>query len=1045
TGKNPNGFLLGKLPVSTSEGQSTPDDYLFTLMAGKNIVIDTTAPKLKSLVKNVKDGWYGKDNYLYFTATFDKPILVGTGDNKPALAMKLKKKGGSDFIRTDDVQINGTQAIFSYQVKQDDYTPGAGDTQTSPVYGGYLSIIGLEGTITDLAQNPYTPVAGADFPINFSGGTPGSIQVKAVKPLTPTLRVKSSNSTPPAYPAVDPYLIGSSGGDSYTWNPLNYADSDTFNAAFPEESANIVRLKNLYIDKLFIQIIPAGTPGMDYQRIEYSVNYGKDWAAYTLASPDTPKEQTAPGHYDLSARQIDMAGNVSDWSKPVTLNWDKGDLLARVSSASANGIYTNNTAIKGERVDTIPITLYFRKPVTLKANPKFQLNAKNTVTDLKWQKIIPLASYNSPVTEFTFDYEVGQYDSTDGAPLDLDEILSIQAIDLDGVDVSNLINLSLATANKTLLKDLKNIIIQTGSPKRLLEPYFYNDTTRPNNMVQSSPNFQGVKDEDDSCWITLGIQFDRDIFKSGAQLYDGSAYTIPNKILITQLPEGYRIPAVLTQTQWSRYKDIPNIENYYTKGTNGYRNEIGADTSTKYILNFDIDPYSFEAKEVPASGPDNRTDDQKFAEAFRQAERVELPINSSFIEISNTGNGNWVFIRLNGSNALKVPGAKYAIEYPAGFVQDLIGNYCEAYPPAAVGGESGSMTPDEWYGIKKVPGVSRPFIRISPEAEKITESNPGTGAQPRLVAVRPGMASLRLDTRTPASEVRYVKAEANTTGIKTDETADWTTASTSATYGPSSDPQFSPSTTEPDATSSSFGNPDLTPKAVVSLTIGPDVKANNLYEGYKLRIRAKGAVGTALSSATSEEVVYRSVLTFKASNAANISAITFDPGDQVWVRGGDTLYGATIPGFPLSSHDNFYDLESTGKRAGIRLMTRTNTDTTTALESSTWQWVSWEIKTITFIGLFKGHDTASTAAQAYQYGPLQAFSQTGNWSMAKDVYALLPGGHRWLNSQAPDYTHYKGSNTPPFTWVSAPEQRPPNYDAGDAPEGINVTTPIPWQ
>ena len=1022
-------YKLGILPVTTDPNAP---DYLYTLAAGKHITIDTTPPTLVSLVKNARDGWYGKGNYLYFTATFNKEIKIGAVP--PALVMNLKKKGIDGDIRTTAAQkINNTQAVFSYQIQDDDYTPGAGDTASTPVYGGYLQIKGLDGNITDMAQNAYNP-AGGDFTQTIFDGlhsfptsppTPlGTLQVKAVKPPTPTLNVMSGVST----------IIGSSGGDSYTWNPKSYDDSDAFDAAFPETSTDIVRLKTLYIDNLYIQITPTGTSGPDYDRIEYSVNYGKDWPVYNTPYA-TPKQQTAPGRYDLTARQIDMAGNVSDWSKPVTLNWDKGDLLTRITSSYANGIYTNNTGIGGLRADVIPITLYFRKPVVFITDPIFELSA---VDGGGSKKQLQPARPVGAVSTFTFDYPVGASDTTNGQPLNLERIVSISATDGD-VDVTSLINLTLAAAQNTLLKDLKNIVIQTGAPIRTVAPYFYNDTTRPNYTVQTSPNFQGVKDEDDSYWTTLGMEFDRDIYKSGAWLWGGSAYDVPNVITIIQKADGYRIPAVLTEAQWSRYNTIPNIGKFYTKGTNGYKVGIGADTSVKYILNFDQDTYNIVPNGSAAAGTI-----EKFAEDFRQAEKIELPINSSQIELYNSPSGvspevHRVTVRLSSSNALKVPGASYEVNFPAGFVQDLLGNPCVLFPnkdPSNGDVEDGTKSPPA--------GVSRPFMRISTPQEKISVAD-GLSGRPTAGASQPwfyvaagdraGTANLRMDSRTPGSVVRYVETGGDTTSTNNlaNDNADWSTSSPDVTYGPGNDPG---QPALPSAASASFGRTDLGP--VLPRSIG-SAATNNIYQGYRLRIRARGAVGSTLSDAASEEVLYRSVLTFKGtSTQSGQSRLSFNDGDSVWVRGGDTLYGATIPGFPLSSADDFFALSNNKQRAGIRLMTRVNSDSTT-LANSTWQWVTWEIKAIAYIGVYLGRDTTTDAARAYQYGPLMAASQTGNWSMAKQSYALQPGGHRWLNSSAPDYTNYKGSNTPPFTWVTAFDQRPPNGDGTG--NTLNYTIP----
>jgi len=1076
--KNPGGlFLLGKLPVRNSPNptpsQTDPDDYLYTLMAGKNIIIDTTPPKLVSLVKNVKNGWYGIGNFLYFTATFNKSIQVGTGGDAPRLVMNLKKKGTSGNIQTTDVQINDTQVIFSYEIQENDYTPGTEDSQTSPIYGGYLSILRLDGTITDLAQNIYTPATGTqpDFPKNFNtttGTSPNWIQVKAVKPLSPTLNVMVRSLTAPyTYSVVSGVGgPGTSGGDSITgnWNPGNFTDTAAFIA---DTTISKNQMKNIYIDNLYILIEPNGVQGTDYDSIEYSVNYGKDWAPYSTPFA-TPKEQTAPGLYALTARQIDMAGNVSDWTKPVTLNWDKGDLLTRITSSAANGVFTNNTSIGGGRADEIPISLYFRKPITFKARPVITLSVLQNESDSnsQWQQELVLTPTPNRIQlvasadrmTYTFLYPVGITDTTGGQKLNLIKLDNISAVDDDNVDVSSLINLNLVKATQTELNILKDIKIQTGYPKRSVAPYFSTGT---------------INNPDDSYWTTLNILFDRAVYKGGSELYDynssgtiiGGPYT--NQITIIQSADRYRLPSVLTETQWNKYQADVNkellrkasngltpiyttsmkIEDFYTKGVNGYSSGAGPDTSTKYILNFQYDTYSIT--------PDRAgTDIQQLAEAFRQVEQVTLVINSSVISVSNVQLSpnevqGVVTVSLTNNNALKVPGASYEIKYPAGLVQDLLGNPCEIYPPADAPEPAPAPTDPnsdaykDYYGIKAIGEIAKPFIRVSKPQGTISTDYTYSSQSPRLKAIQPGQAQVRMDCRTPGSVVRYAES--------TDSTS---TTTVSGTVYPATITNINNSTTEnnfwrsgpigepyvanPTGTSSNFGTVNVAVNSPFS--IGPSA-TSNIYQGYMKRYRAVGAIGTTGSTLSSsprysEELIYRSVLTFKGVNITPNNGQTFTDGDQLWVRGANTLFGTTIPGYPLTPDDDYAQLNATGQRAGTRLMSMIIAPTGTAtLASATWQWVTWDINVAAYITVYLGHDLSSSAAQAFQYGPLAFASQTGNWSLLQSDYRLYPGSHIWLSSSMPDNTG-SGARAIPFTFNGSFYLRPDNAD-------LQVTSSMP--
>jgi len=350
-------------------------------------------------------------------------------------------------------------------------------------------------------------------------------------------------------------------------------------------------------------------------------------------------------------------------------------------------------------------------------------------------------------------------------------------------------------------------------------------------------------------------------------------------------------------------------------------------------------------------------------------------------------------------------------------------------------------------GISTVNAISRPFIRASLPQEKISLADGlslrpiESTTQPRYYvdsADRAGKAMVRMDSRTPGSEVKYDTRSNNTsTDNSGNSNADWSTSTTATTYNyATSDPG------QPDLPDNSTGTPlgrNLLNYPLV-ISYSGDSSNNGIFQGYRLRIRAVGMIGSAFGTVSTEEVLYRSVLTFKVSNSST-SEIAFSAGDQVWVRGGDTLYGSTIPGFPLDSSDNFITLRNTGKRAGVRLLTRIDgsTNYTTSSSTSVWQWVTWDIKAIAYLSLFLGRDDNSTDKLAFQYGPIRLYPQTGNWSGAKVNYGLVPGGHRWLNSSAPDFCNYQGSRTPPFAWAPAFDQRPAN--GSGAGNTLNYTIP----
>jgi hypothetical protein len=214
--------------------------------------------------------------------------------------------------------------------------------------------------------------------------------------------------------------------------------------------------------------------------------------------------------------------------------------------------------------------------------------------------------------------------------------------------------------------------------------------------------------------------------------------------------------------------------------------------------------------------------------------------------------------------------------------------------------------------------------------------------------------------------------------------------------------------------------PALSDNATV-FTIGP-AEGGNGYQGYKYRVVAVGVTGTqsgttftanGISASYAEEIAYRSVFTFQAENLAAGVGVTFANGDQVWVRGGNTMTSSTIPGFPLTVEDNWADLLATQSRAGIKLMTKMGTATNT-LNNCEWQWVTWEANSAIYVNIYLGRDNDSSVAEVWQFGPRVIHPQTDGFSLLKEWYVLYPGEHRRVSTN-----QTFGNRMPAFYFNSA--------------------------
>jgi len=204
------------------------------------------------------------------------------------------------------------------------------------------------------------------------------------------------------------------------------------------------------------------------------------------------------------------------------------------------------------------------------------------------------------------------------------------------------------------------------------------------------------------------------------------------------------------------------------------------------------------------------------------------------------------------------------------------------------------------------------------------------------------------------------------------------------------------------------------------ITLPITVADRTTYQGYQCLIRAVGRTGTGTYtySANSEEIAYRTVLTYQINGMGGTNsyeqtmttsgASTATNGAQVWIRGGDAIGSSTTPGFPLTWDDDWYALS--GKRAGIRLLTMP-TAPGTNMNTSTWKFVSWEINVPAYFDMVKGNNLTNSMNDAdvtWQFGPREWAYQRAGWTSFKEQYPMFPGKHRWLYVDGNDSFANKG-------------------------------------
>jgi hypothetical protein len=913
-------FYARALPVTTT---STDADYMFTLGGGKRIQIDNTPPQITSFTTS-QSGWFKAGTSstdtvdIYITANFNKPVQIGTGTSLPRLSFNT-----SNWTSNSDaaVTVNNDKITFRYTVQSTD--------NVNP-----LIITNFSGVIKDI---PGTPML--------------STFVSSMSTTSRTLTNVNLDNTAPDVPTVT----------------VHSASPTTLNRINPVPLT-------LYHNTVYIQILGAlGATNMG--RIEYSLNDGVDWTSSTNAT--TNLQLVNEGGYKIVTRQIDQAGNSSGNSTPaVTFTRDSDPLITRISSSSPNGIYTHNSNPK-----IIPIMIYFRKPVNISAVSGITLNALRSDNPITLTTPTVTIPTTTPVSSLTFNYEVTNGDRTPTTPtienLNVTGIGTITATDASGVNVSSFFALP-AAGQSLRLGENKQIRVQTGNLSYSI-PTFINENTAPwTTSDQNSQYYQGIRSDDGSYWTTLQIVFNNTISKGSG--------TITIEQIAGTGAESYRLPAVLTESQYNRFKAVTalnsSIDTYYTKGTNGYINGQGSDTSTKYVLNYNNNPNSgrggtaaFDGDTLPVN---------TFFTNFREAEGITLSMSSQAVEVS----GTTLKVRLTGSNAPQVPGARYLVTVTADSIIDNLGN------------RNNTINANVDLG-----GVAKPIIRIKKTQDIIGARQTSGANTPTLTATQPLYAYVRMDSRTPNSSIVYWTAPYSYTA----NASNWN-GSDNANPGPVN--PNTPAANRPSTTGTSttyVAQPAPAATNQYGIRIGADT-----YGGYKWYVVARATAnvgGTPYTSADSDEMAYRTAITYRLNAMAAPSGTTgqqrIGDGMQIWIRGGDSVGSSSIPGFPFTWEDNWSSLNTNKKRAGIRLMTKTNnTDT---LINSTWQFMTWDMNATAYVDFVLGLDntqivenlqcySSDSIEEVWQYGPRYWAMQRAGWTPLKSLYPVYPGEIRYFDT-----------------------------------------------
>ncbi len=675
------------------------------------------------------------------------------------------------------------------------------------------------------------------------------------------------------------------------------------------------------------------TGGEKGATIEYTIDGGTNWQTYhravTLANN---------GNYTVQAKQTDKAGNTCQSpSTAENIIIDKGALFTGATVTNPAGKYKTGTTITGQ--------INFRKEVALPSDAAISLNVKRGDTDLT---AISIDNPTTPASTFNFTYTVAADDSIDTTYNDSD-YLNVKSWSFDSVSV---------------LYDgvTKSVPVSFDSTKNIT-------TTKNIQLLTGYPAYTNATLSADN--KTLTITFDRTISKVSS-----------TKEIVLEMTDDFKAPAVLTESQYNDFASISGLESYYTAGLNGAvtnGNYLKADTSTKYILNYETDDT-----------------DTTLVNKFKSADKdkVKVPLYSSNVK----ANGFSLVVSLTGLYAIPVKGATYKLTVPAGVVQDEVQNQ---------NNDESTIT-----GID-ASGVELPFIRIKKDDQTIVS----TGDVTTATVTMPSTAKMKINCQTPGATITFAKEEKTPAQITIKDCK--THTATSGNPKLRTDDVTYPTTTE-------FTTYNT------EQTLGSTISNYNGASGLKIAIVARATKNN--DTQTNYEYACRSVLKFNLSTTqvwkdnkwnsrdydrgAGYATYTDDEVSYVlcnlpvWVQGGDAPAGENvIAGFPLSWDDpaNFKlmacdasYIKSTYENYG-----NVNNEELTAQEGETafseegtwkdlhtyWYWVTWNISSPCYSGFLVGNvpADAATATEGGPRGPSHWFVGECSWNAIKANTILYPG------------------------------------------------------
>ena len=656
--------------------------------------------------------------------------------------------------------------------------------------------------------------------------------------------------------------------------------------------------------------------------IEYSIDNGASWLPYT--EKVTLKNN---GKYEVTARQTDVAGNISENAHTKTFTIDAGELLTKITANTPSGTYSTNTSTK-----KIVGRIEFRKAVTLPGDAKVTLNVKN-----KSGAAYECAIKETSGKEFTFEYEISEGDFIEN-----NEKLDVTEFNFDTVTIEEKsVKIESSQFGTKSFRTNRNISILTGKP------------------VLQSAAIEGT---------TLNVKFDRPISKLSGNIVLEYYEKTGNE---------FRVPIVLSASEYNELKSNTTIRDSYIAGTNGATvsgTTLVNDTTTKYILKTGL------------TDDDRNTD---LVAAFKAANKHKVTIPIIANEVSVTGDtraatGDTLTVDLSGTYKVPVKGAVYKLTIPAKAVTDAVSNKNDISNNKTV----------------TAAGVEAPEIRIVKPKYRITIPAGSTTNLARTKNATVNIndmetATMYLNCRTPNATIKYntnilesAKKIVNSNPIIKCESPQNT-----GTSGKEDIPKLRYADGEFTTLTAGASIPQATEAYTEPVTLKgtKDVSTYDNASGLKIAIAAQASVEAA-NSELSYEYATRTVVKFMISNYRDNNGGTVVEGTgrntvymrnlRMWLTGGDGTSGSNSnENTPISWTDTSKFMLMAGSK--------TNPNSTTDYQDmyGNWWWVTWDITDATYIGFVAGNVPDDGATM----GPDKWYCADYHWTTIKEQYPLYPG------------------------------------------------------